>query len=54
MFGIDTILLLYNVSGLSRPKCTMAQRERQENYKTVASLEKNKYTFFQTVLGQDS
>lgn len=46
VLGIDTIILLCNVSGLSKPKCTMAQREKQENYKTVASFEKNKYTFF--------
>lgn len=54
VFGINTITLLHNVSGLSESKCTMAQREGQENYKTEASLEKNKYTFFQSVLGQDS
>lgn len=41
VFGIDTIILLHNVSGLSKPNCTMAQREMQENHKTVASLEKN-------------
>jgi len=31
VFGIDAIILLHNVSGLSKPKGTTAQRERQEN-----------------------